>query len=54
MKNIILYEQWKEIYNSYLMIRLDQRQRDYTYKGGDINVTITAYKGNYRQITKGN
>lgn len=44
MKNIFLYEQWKELYANYLVIRPVHSQRDYAYKGGDLNVTITANK----------
>lgn len=53
MRNIILYEQWKELYTNYLVMKSGQRQRDYTYRGGGINVTITANQRNYRQITTG-
>lgn len=48
MKNIFLYEQWKELYTNYLVVRPVHRQRDYTYKGGGINVTISTDKRNYR------
>ncbi len=51
MKNITLFDQWKELYSSFLAVRPEQKSKDFTYKGGDINVTITADKGNYRQIT---
>lgn len=53
MKNIMLFEQWKELYANYLMIRPVLRQRDYIYKGGDLNVTVTANKRDNRQITAG-
>lgn len=52
MKNFILYEQWKELYATYLVMKSVPRQREYTYKGGGINVTITANQRNYRQVTE--
>lgn len=53
MNKIFLFEQWKEIYKNYLAIRPVQKQRDFTYKGGGLNVTISTNKGYNRPITKG-
>lgn len=53
MKNIMKFEQWREIYTNYLMMKSEQKPKDYTYKGGDLNVTISTDKRNYRQITAG-
>ena len=53
MNDIILYEQWKELYTNYLLIRPIQKKIDYTYKGGGLIVTITTDKGNYRAVTEG-
>lgn len=53
MNKILLYEHWKELYKNFLMTRPIQKQRDFTYKGGGLNVTITTNKGNYRKVTEG-
>ncbi len=53
MRNIILYEQWKELYNTYLTIRPIHRGKDFTYKDGDLYVAITTNQRNYRQVTEG-
>lgn len=51
MNKILLYEQWEEIYKNYLLIRPAQKQRDFTYKGGDVNVTISTNQRYNRPIT---
>ena len=48
MNKILLYEQWKELYKDFLITRPMQKQRDFTYKGGDLSVTITTYKRDNR------
>lgn len=53
MNKILLYEQWKELYKDFLMTRPIQKQRDFTYKGGGLCVTITTNKGNYRTVREG-
>lgn len=53
MNKVLFYEQWQEAYINFLMIRPVQKQKDYTYKGGDSNVTITANKRYNRPITTG-
>ena len=41
MNKILLYDQWKELYKDFLITRPMQKQRDFTYKGGGLSVTIT-------------
>ncbi len=53
MRNIILYEQWKELYNTYLTIRPIHGGKDFTYKDGDLYVAITTNQRNNRQVTAG-
>ncbi|MCM1222005.1 MAG: hypothetical protein NC548_46785 [Lachnospiraceae bacterium] len=53
MRNIMQYEQWKELYAVYLTVRPIHKVKDFTYKGGDNNVTISTDQGNNRQITAG-
>lgn len=52
MNKIFFYEQWKELYANYLLIRPVQKQRDFTYEGGGLNVTISTNKRYNRPITK--
>lgn len=51
MMNIMQYEQWKESYKDFLITRPIQKQRDFTYKGGGLNVTISTNKRDNRAIT---
>lgn len=53
MNKVFLFEQWTERYKNYLAIRPVQRQKDFTYKGGDLCVTISTDKRNNRPITTG-
>lgn len=53
MRNIMLYEQIKELNTNYLIVKPVSKCSDYTYKAGDLIVTITANKGYNRQIRKG-
>lgn len=53
MNQILIYEQWKELYKDFLMTRPIQKQRDFIYKGGGLSVTISTDKRYYRQITEG-
>lgn len=51
MKNIMKFEQWREMYTNYLMIRPLQGQRVFTYKDGDLYVSVTTNKRYNRQTT---
>lgn len=42
MQNIFLFEWWKETYTNFLIIRPVQKQKDFTFKGGDLCVTIST------------
>ena len=48
MNKILLYEQWKELYKDFLITKPIQKQRDFTYKGGGLSVTITTNKRDNR------
>lgn len=54
MRNIMLYEQYKELYANYLILKPVSKNRDYTYKAGDLVVTISTGEGNHRKTTTGN
>lgn len=54
IKNIIFFEQYKELYANYLIIKPVQNHRDFTCKEGGLIVTVTADKRDYGQVRKGN
>lgn len=54
MRNIMQYEQYKELYTIFLILKSVQKQRDYTYKGGGMSVTITTNKRDYGKFAKRN
>lgn len=51
MKNIMQYEQWKELYAVYLTAVSVHKGKDFTYKGGGLYVTISTDQGDNRQVT---
>lgn len=47
--NIMLYEQLRELYTNYMIMKSTHNDNDYTYKAGDYFVTITTDQRNNRQ-----
>lgn len=52
MRNIMLYEQLRELYNNYMIMK-PAHNENYTYKAGDLVVTISTDKRHYGQIREG-
>lgn len=49
MRNIMLYEQLRELYTNYMVMETANSPKEYKYRAGDYFVTITAVKRNHRQ-----
>ena len=52
--NIMLYEQLRDLYTNYVMIKPIHKPKDYICKAGGLNVTITTGEGNHRKTATGN
>lgn len=50
IKDIMKYEQFKDLYTNYIKMKSMPKSRDFTNEGGDIFVTIRTDKRNYRKI----
>lgn len=53
MMNIMLNEQLQNLYANYMVIRPVPKSKDYTYKAGDLIVTVAADQRNHGKTTAG-